>query len=254
VFLAGWILYEFTTLPVLGVVTICLKFGWDDFQAAVWQCRRDPNRQRAWACCWFYLASGLWKTAAFAIVPIIVIPLIAVWQAGGIQRRPGIDPPAQFLAASYTLFGGFILSAVATLIAIWAALRGRTKIWVNPAISLDRLDNVWPPKTVLSSWPNHLNRTLIAALITIGLPASMLCIMLPMAIGQPLPKNPALKHEENLRLILVACFLANASIALPFFLVMKSGWLQRRIVANSPDDCWADFEYAEEQDDQSDKK
>jgi len=58
-----WVVYELTRQPALGAVAVCLKFGWEDFSAARWLWRRDPDRARGRCCSWLYFAWGLWKTA-----------------------------------------------------------------------------------------------------------------------------------------------------------------------------------------------
>src|SRR5437016_4928589 len=74
---AGWLFYELTAQPNLGAAVVCAKFGWNDFRTAWWLRRVDPDRRRAWACFWFYLASALWKTAITATVTIFAFAFVA---------------------------------------------------------------------------------------------------------------------------------------------------------------------------------
>src|SRR4051794_36905981 len=72
----GWVLYELTAQPALGVAAICLKFGWEDFPPAFWLRRNDPQRTRADACFWLYIASGVWKAAITASVMIFAFAFL----------------------------------------------------------------------------------------------------------------------------------------------------------------------------------
>ena len=48
-FVAGWLLYEFTAQPGFGTLVACVKFGWADVRTALWLRRlrsRPPQRTR----------------------------------------------------------------------------------------------------------------------------------------------------------------------------------------------------------------
>ena len=55
----GILIYELTTQPILGVIVVCSKFGWNDFLIAYLLPRVDPNRPRSRTVFWFYVAAGL---------------------------------------------------------------------------------------------------------------------------------------------------------------------------------------------------
>src|SRR5579864_658654 len=76
-FVIGWLVYELTTKPTLGAVAVCLKYGWEDFRAAIWLRRVDPRRLRGRACFWLYLAWGLTKTAAVACLMSIAFAAVS---------------------------------------------------------------------------------------------------------------------------------------------------------------------------------
>src|SRR5262245_26359259 len=65
-FALAWVMYELTHSPAVASVCICLKFGWEDFRAAVWQWRNDLVRGRSESLLCLYLAWGLWKVALVA--------------------------------------------------------------------------------------------------------------------------------------------------------------------------------------------
>ena len=85
----GWVLYELTAQPALGVAAVCIKFGWDDFRTAWWLRRRDPDWRRARACFWLYLASGLWKLAISASLMIFAYIFLKFMGALG-PRAQGV--------------------------------------------------------------------------------------------------------------------------------------------------------------------
>src|SRR5690348_12629896 len=72
-FLAGWLLYEFTAQPGLAALVACAKLGWGDVRTAVWLRRVDPDRTRGQTCFWAYLTYGLWKIAVMATLTMIAL-------------------------------------------------------------------------------------------------------------------------------------------------------------------------------------
>src|SRR5258707_11666988 len=95
----GWVAYEMSAQPMLGVVAVCAKFGWNDFLTARWLSRLDPNRPRGHACFWLYFSSGLWKTAAAGLLMLLVSPLFCIFNVPGFALQGGAPP---------TFFGGMI--------------------------------------------------------------------------------------------------------------------------------------------------
>src|SRR5262245_64316596 len=75
----GWVLYELTAQPALGVSAICIKFGWEDFRTALWLQRRDPHRLRGRACLWLYIANGLLKMTGVALAMTIAITCMGMY-------------------------------------------------------------------------------------------------------------------------------------------------------------------------------
>src|SRR5262245_56584508 len=86
-FIAGvaFLVAEFTAHPAIGVIVLCLKFGWNDFLTALWLRRRDPDRERGATCSWFYCASGLWRVCvwSFALLFVILILILCT------ELKPG---------------------------------------------------------------------------------------------------------------------------------------------------------------------
>ncbi len=46
----AFLIYEFSSQASLGIVVLCCKFGWEDFQTAWWLQKRDEYPSRARAC------------------------------------------------------------------------------------------------------------------------------------------------------------------------------------------------------------
>jgi hypothetical protein len=241
ILIGAWILYEVTTQPAIAIVTVCLKFGWNDFRTAIWSWRRDLDRHRAWACFWLYLAAGAWKTAIAAIGPMFLIPILLALQAGAQQQpRPPVDPPDQFMAVVLTLFFGFLFSALTTLVGTGIALHRRVRIWLSSAIHRDRIEDVWPPLFVFSSGVNHLNRLLTAALLTLTFPVS---IAFTVWLGIAIEKQdgpPAAQREPDMSLIAFLGVLLGSLIGLPVIILVAKEWILKRVAAQTPLECWPD--------------
>src|SRR5437879_6067252 len=127
---AGWVLYEVTTQPSLAILTICLKFGWNDFRTAYWLRRTDPSRKRGRAYFWLYLGSGFWRTAITAIVPMFAAVVLTA-QAGPPQKgQQAGPPPAEFTIAFGASSASFLLSSLATSVAVWKSLRFKIPLWL----------------------------------------------------------------------------------------------------------------------------
>src|SRR5688500_12502652 len=118
--LLGFVIYELTAYPALGIGTVCLKFGWEDFRTALWLRRTDPLPARGRACFWLYLSFGLLKTAITGgILMLVCATLAPLIQPNAV----GNAPTAEFVVATVTAFGGFMLSALSTCIALYKAWR-----------------------------------------------------------------------------------------------------------------------------------
>ncbi len=241
VLIGAWILYEVTTQPAIAIVTVCLKFGWNDFRTALWIRRRDLDRHRARACFWLYLASGLWKTAVAAVAPLIMLPVLFQLQAGAQQQpRPPADPPAQFMAVVLTLFFGFVFSALTTIIASWIAWRHGIRIWLNSALRQDSLDDDWPPLHVMSSAVNHLSRPLTAALLTIGFPVTLAFTVWLVANRQVQGGQPPAQGALDSSALTVLFVILGSLIGFPIMILFLREWLLKKVAAQTPGECWAE--------------
>jgi hypothetical protein len=125
-------------------MSLCLKFGWEDFRTAFWLLRTDPSRKRGRVCWWLYLASGLWKVgiSSFAMF-VAIIFLEGFFQVGGNGQVKGMF---QLIAGVFiSLFCAFALSAFATWIALFSAWWHDVSLWLNGSVRIARRRSEWPP-------------------------------------------------------------------------------------------------------------
>src|SRR5262249_1758646 len=153
--LAGWLVYEITAQPALAGVTICLKFGWNDFLTGRWLRRTDPDRRRGLTCFWLYTSSGLWKiSVAGAGIEYAgaLVDLLFNRQAG-LPAGNGLAPSLK--GAVITSACSLGLAVLGTLLALTLAWRRGLKLWLHPSIHRSRRKNLWPPD---DSSRSHTNR------------------------------------------------------------------------------------------------
>lgn len=233
-FAAGWLIYEITAQPNLGAVIVCAKFGWTDFRAALWLRRIDPNRPRARACFWLYLASGLWKIAMTATLTIFAFAFLAA------SLRPA-QPPVQARAIMVPswLPGAFLTAVVglglSTLTSCWAFELARhhgLKLWLSPAIDRARRANAWP---TLDGDVNRAGRLLLTALVSLF---SVVVITLGMVLGPRLGKVGPFAVMLFILLLL--------SIGTVVVMILRD-LLAQLVIARTPRECWQTDELLEGQ-------
>jgi hypothetical protein len=218
---AGLILYELTNEPAVGVATLCLKFGWEDFKTGYWLRRVDPGPARGRACWWMFVASGLWKTAALAVgVNLVVIPALHV-----LPNLNGRLPPNRlweaFKGAGLTSVACVGLSAVATAWAMGVAARNRVRLWLDGSAVRSRRDGLWPPYVAARRPYNRLKILYFSAFVVIVFIGGINVIVHPlraMGVGE----NPA----------------TGVAFLLVIVGAVYTEQLRHLVVANSPAECW----------------
>lgn len=231
----GWLIYELTSQPNLGVVIVCAKFGWNDFRTALWLRRRDPNRRRGWACFCFYLASGLWKMAITAVVAMFAIGFLAGALEKGNQRAGPQQMPPWFPGACLTALIGFLLSTVTTLLALWLGWRHGVRFWLSPSIHRYRRRDIWPPYEVDWVPTNQGGRLLLTMLIVIAVPIVVLLTILP-----------GLAIVRGLGPVGFGVCFVMLILAIPVALLTGVGSLKRRFIAVVPWQCWTPEDASED--------
>jgi len=124
----AFLIYEITAKPVLGVLFLCGKFGWNDLLTGYWLRRFDPNRSRGRTFFWFLFAIGLLKVtiAAYGLCFFFSIVFI-VFKA----RQRAAPFPAEILAALGVLCAGLILALIAVFLGFWRAFKARLRVWLT---------------------------------------------------------------------------------------------------------------------------
>lgn len=234
--LIGWVLYELTAQPALGVAAICLKFGWEDFATAIWLRRSDPEPRRAAACFWLYLASGLWKAAITASIMIFGFAFLQGMQG---PRAPGPRPggmPPQVLGALLTAAGGYLLSGLTTVVAVVLALWGGVKLWLDSEVHRSRRGNYWPPAVDANHRPNQAGRLVVTALILFVVPTLMAIIIALVASVAP---RQGVRWEPWLVLMTLVVSVIG-TVGGPTLILFTRDQLAERVMAARPSECWGD--------------
>jgi hypothetical protein len=221
VLLAGWLLYECTAQPAVGVVVACAKFGWADAGTAWWLRRVDPDRRRGAACFWWYLAFGLWKVALTATLTMVLVCFVG--DIVGARAAPNAPVPSIYEGALLAAAAGFGLSFLFSYVAMWAALRNGIRVWLGVAPHRARAGRFWPPYHGQTNFASYVTYTTMVLTVVAALAAPSI----PLAVFGWQPQHPVL------------CWLI-------FFLglgtmgstVIVFQALTSRLVARSPRDCW----------------
>jgi hypothetical protein len=225
----GWVLYELTTRPMVGVMAVCTKFGWEDFRAAIWLRRRDPWPYRGRACFWLYLASGLLKTSLAAFLMCIgfgVVRQRAAQQGGA--KQAFVDALTGAAVANAL---GLVLAAVALGYALFLARRGHLRLWLGGAAHRARRRDRWPPGQWERSSFNGLKAVVVVVLVVVYVPVAFLAVPLALvvagaAFGWP---NGALLAPPLALGVIVGSIVG---------VVKCRNRVQKRFEASDPTQCW----------------
>lgn len=207
----GILVFELTANPALTILVGCLKFGWDEFRAARQTRLHDPNPVRGRALSRFQIAHAFWKISLLATALMFVVATIgsALQVRQGPQRPNG--PPIEFITSILIAFVGFLLSGLASFVAVVSALRGQVKIWVG------RRENRVKP--------------ILLSVILIGITPILLLLFLPI-FGLVLKLNVP---GGVMSFVLVLMF------GYPVAVLILLDWLERRIAARTPAECWPEL-------------
>lgn len=224
-FLAGWLLYEFTAQPGLAALVACAKVGWADVRTALWLRRVDPDRGRGRTCFWAYLTYGLWKVAVMATLTMIVLGMFGTLfdrAARPPQGNNGFSPV--FGGALAAMAIGFGLSFPTTYVALWSALRNGVRLWLGQAPTRARKERFWPPQ--------HGS---VNAALYVGFTSLMMTLWLMVFLAGVLG---VLLQPAGVALLV---FLLGTLVSIVLVILIHFR-ISYRVIANSPQECWIALE------------
>jgi hypothetical protein len=222
-FAVAWIIYEVTHEPSFAALAMCLKFGWEDFRTAWWLRRTDPDRGRARACAWLYLAAGLWQTAIIGVAMVFLT--VALTEVVQVQQGGVRDILSLIQGATVAIVFGFILSTVATVIALICAARAKVRPWLNGAVHFARRRGEWPPLY------GRRNRVMLLVGTAI---AVAFCVLLPVVL-----MIAAAAADRGGRQKGALAFISLLGV-LAFVVLLPATvlFVRRGFYADHPADCW----------------
>jgi hypothetical protein len=225
----GWLVFEATSQPALGVVIVCVKFGWNDLLTAYWLRMRDPEPERGWACFWLYLTSAFWKMGVGAFVLCFVLGMI---QLGVEMNNPGAqggfkEAIAVINQTALVVVLGFAFATVLALCTLWQAWQTGFKLWLNPNAHRARWRNCWP--TELSGPPGNNWAETVLPVTFIFFLLAMSLFILDRFFGQA---------KE------FAIFFAAALTFIPAIILGLRRPLFGWALAKNPDECFGDGQRA----------
>ncbi len=220
------IVYELTTEPVLGVVVVCIKFGWKDFLIAYWLWRVDANRPRARTFFWILLASGLAKIVFSACLLFCGLTMVWIIADAVLQvPQPAKGLFVRAITALATFYIGSALIAIPAFCGFWCAYRSGIKVYL-PLPGLPEL----PPG--ITRERQHRNASLARLLILASF-STFLFITVTGTIGLGMALNP-----QGIMLVVYIC-LAIVTILLAIAFAAKSiSVLEKRVITSNPLECW----------------
>jgi hypothetical protein len=217
------ILYFATNGSVLIAVLPCLYAGWKTFRAGLWILKSDPYRTRARICCTFYFAAAVWKIAADAFLTAMIF--------GIAENCLGFQPKIEsFAAITITLLGGIVLNTLIGLIAIFAAIHYKIRVWIQPHIRTILHDDLRYASILKLHYYgfNHAIFVVGTALLFPIVIFTVICFAL-LTTGQNANHVPT-----ESELIIGMSILFGGPIAMIACYI----WLSSRIIARNPQECW----------------
>ena len=128
------LVFELTRQPALGVATLCLKFGWQDFKTARWLRRFDPCQARGLACWWMYTGWGLLKVVLAAeAMTVLIGTMMILWIT--LAGKPVLANEIELAAvgACATLVVGIGLCFMTTLATVVVGYRHGFEVVGSPS-------------------------------------------------------------------------------------------------------------------------
>jgi hypothetical protein len=218
----------------LALVLACLNFGRERFRVGRWLKRHDPWRLRGKVCSRFYFAWGVWRITYVSCLMAFLLGMFQGMTEGPSKGSANPPPSPVFIVAGMLTMLGIPLTSFVTALATISALRHRVKVWLGPQAGWARQARRWPPHTVALREPtsNSVRILLYLTMIMGSLMAIFSMIVFPTALTENSPQN---KGGPS---YLIIGFLG-LLFAIPFAILKLSDFLQKRIIAATPEACWS---------------
>jgi hypothetical protein len=140
------------------------------------------------------------------------------------------------IGALVTAFAGYLLSSVATAIALVLGLWYGVKLWLDSSTHRSRRWNVWPPPD-MPSLTNKANRLIVTALVVVVLPLMVAGLFSVVAAFAPPPGNNGAQPPAGL-LVGVMGIVMLVLLGGPVVILVMRDVLTRRVMAQAPSECW----------------
>ncbi len=165
----GWLLFEITSEPGVGLFATCMHCGWNDLLNAFWVLRVDPNRSRSHALFWVCLARSVLMIMGSSIL-VTCLAICGVTFVSSGAQAPQEPKKARLadvwhivLIYPYTI----PIFSILMLIGCLFALRSGQRLWLNSGLGTARRRNEWPPICTTDPRSNHAD--LMMSIMTLGL-------------------------------------------------------------------------------------
>ncbi len=228
---------ELTTHPAIGIVVLCLKFGWNDFLLGLWLRRRDPDRKRGAVCSWFYWALGLWRVGMWSFILLFAF---AFFVFGLLEQHVGKGrDPIELGYCAAIMFGSVILGLGTTSIGMLRGWMTGRRVWLSSNIYESYKLRVWPPVTAAGS-PNLLKRIIIMTgciAYVAALPAILFGVFALLGNPQVQPGKPNAQDELITLAGILTVIIGGACVVL-----WICSAILKRLEADRPDQRWAEPE------------
>ena len=222
----GWLLFELSIDPVIGVMVASIGLGGSHFLLSLWFLKRDPDKRRGRACAMFYLAAGFWRITVITFGLIVAAAVISLILFPAHRKQ---DDLITGVAGNIILLS-FILSGSTTCLAIIMAVRQGLRVWLDSKVCLCRRKQEWPPR---SSGPNEIRRVLMTTMFLLVI--IEVCVGFGLILGLIVPRmgggwTPLVIGIGTLLIISVAAATLLGGLE----------WSMSRLKAETPQECWPD--------------
>ena len=235
---------ELTNRPSMGVVVLCLKFGWSDFLTAFWLRRNDTDLAHGTTCFWFYVAAGMWRICLWSFLFFIVTLAAFGWfleqrkQAQPAMKGQAHEFETELEACAGMWFTSAFIATSLTIFSTVRACRQNKKVWLSSSLSQSRTQAEWPPNPPQSR-SNQLRQCLSLAGIALAVSVAVSGIVISIiGIGFVRAANGPFVNA-----LAVCAFLLEMSCMLiaPFWILHVVDITNSRIGARTPQECWPEI-------------